>query len=271
MHAPEDSPTVTELPRTDAEIRDLRAEFTRFMMSYKFGIDEVMTKINILREEFNHVHDYNPIEHVNSRLKSPDSILQKARRKGIEVDTAVIRDRIHDIAGIRITCSFLSDIYKIRDMLASQVDLTVIAERDYVANPKANGYTSLHLIVSVPVFMSDRVEQVPVEIQIRTIAMDFWASLEHKIYYKYNRAVPATLLDELKDAADTANRLDLKMQNLHTQVRALSDSADDRADEGAVPFGDLERLIVPKALLESLADRVRAEPDAPERPEASDA
>jgi putative GTP pyrophosphokinase len=245
VHAPEDNPPAT----------DVRAEFTRFMMSYKFGIDEVMTKINILREEFNHVHDYNPIEHVNSRLKSPESILHKARRKGLEIDTAVIRERIHDIAGIRITCSFLSDIYKIRDMLARQVDLTLIAERDYVASPKANGYTSLHLIVSVPVFMSDRVEQVPVEIQIRTIAMDFWASLEHKIYYKYNREVPETLLDELKDAADTANRLDLKMQKLHTQVRALSSAVGASAQGGTVPFGDLHRLIVPKALLDSLGEQ----------------
>jgi putative GTP pyrophosphokinase len=253
VHAPSDNPPVT----------DVRAEFTRFMMSYKFGIDEVMTKINILREEFNHVHDYNPIEHVNSRLKSPESILDKARRKGLEIDTAVIRERIHDIAGIRITCSFLSDIYKIRDMLAGQVDLTVIAERDYVASPKANGYTSLHLIVSVPVFMSDRVEQVPVEIQIRTIAMDFWASLEHKIYYKYNRDVPETLLDELKVAADTANRLDLKMQNLHTQVRALSSSVGASAEEGTVPFADLDRLIVPEALLDSLGER--------RQPDASDA
>nr|WP_086462357.1 GTP pyrophosphokinase family protein [Agreia sp. VKM Ac-1783] len=239
------------------------------MMSYKFAIDEVMTKINILREEFNHVHDYNPIEHVNSRLKSPESILEKAQRKGLTIDTAVIRDRIHDIAGIRITCSFLSDIYKIREMLARQVDLTVIAERDYVASPKANGYTSLHLIVSIPVFMSDRVEQVPVEIQIRTIAMDFWASLEHKIYYKYNREVPATLLDELKQAADTANRLDLTMQSLHKQVRELDANAETTAtsDEGIVPFGDLERLIVPKALLDSLA----AQPPQPTSAEASDA
>ncbi|MBF4632782.1 GTP pyrophosphokinase family protein [Agreia pratensis] len=227
------------------------------MMSYKFAIDEVMTKINILREEFNHVHDYNPIEHVNSRLKSPESILEKAQRKGLAIDTAVIRECIHDIAGIRITCSFLSDIYKIREMLARQVDLTVIAERDYVASPKANGYTSLHLIVSIPVFMSDRVEQVPVEIQIRTIAMDFWASLEHKIYYKYNREVPATLLDELKEAADTANRLDRTMQSLHTQVRELDASADSAgaSDEGVVPFADLERLIVPKALLDSMAEQ----------------
>jgi putative GTP pyrophosphokinase len=258
VHAPNNPPET-----------DLRAEFTRFMMSYKFAIDEVMTKINILREEFNHVHDYNPIEHVNSRLKSPESILEKAQRKGLTIDTAVIRDRIHDIAGIRITCSFLSDIYKIREMLARQVDLTVIAERDYVASPKANGYTSLHLIVSIPVFMSDRVEQVPVEIQIRTIAMDFWASLEHKIYYKYNREVPATLLDELKQAADTANRLDLTMQSLHTQVRELDANAESMAasDEGVVPFGDLERLIVPKALLDSLA----AQPTQPTSAEASDA
>ena len=258
MHAPNNPPET-----------DLRAEFTRFMMSYKFAIDEVMTKINILREEFNHVHDYNPIEHVNSRLKSPESILEKAQRKSLEIDTAVIRENIHDIAGIRITCSFLSDIYKIRDMLARQVDLTVITERDYVAAPKANGYTSLHLIVSIPVFMSDRVEQVPVEIQIRTIAMDFWASLEHKIYYKYNREVPATLLDELKDAAATANRLDLKMQNLHTQVRQLNASADaaPAGNEGTVPFGDLERLIVPKALLDSLAEQS----PRPAPTEASDA
>nr|WP_202567222.1 GTP pyrophosphokinase family protein [Agreia sp. COWG] len=233
------------------------------MMSYKFGIDEVMTKINILREEFNHVHDYNPIEHVNSRLKSPESILEKARRKGLELDTDVIRERIHDIAGIRITCSFLSDIDKIRDMLARQVDLTLIAERDYVTSPKANGYTSLHLIVSVPVFMSDRVEQVPVEIQIRTIAMDFWASLEHKIYYKYNREVPAALLDELKEAADTANRLDVTMQSLHSQVRALAADGS-TTDDGTVAFGDLDRLILPDDLLDSLASRRRVEAGGPD-------
>jgi putative GTP pyrophosphokinase len=236
-----------------SELRELRDEFTRFMMGYKFGIDEVMTKINILREEFNHAHEYNPIEHVSSRLKSPESILEKARRKNCGLSFDEIRGKIHDIAGVRVTCSFLSDTYKIRDMLARQRDITVLAERDYIAEPKANGYQSLHLIVEIPVFMSDRVQHVTVEIQIRTIAMDFWASLEHKIYYKYNRAVPAHLLAELTQAADAASKLDLKMERLHDEVVKLADAPS--SDDGAVPYGDLERLALPSSLLEALLEQ----------------
>jgi putative GTP pyrophosphokinase len=203
------------------DLRQLRDDFTRFMMQYKFGIDEVMTKITILREEFGQLHDYNPIEHVSSRLKSPDSIIAKIQRKQLDPSFDSIREAITDIAGIRITCSFVSDTYRVFELLAGQHDIRVITVKDYIAAPKANGYKSLHAIVEVPVFLSHGVVPVRVEIQIRTIAMDFWASLEHKIYYKYDDEVPAELIAGLKEAADTASRLDADMERLHEEVRGL--------------------------------------------------
>lgn len=197
---------------------ELQRDIQRFLMVYKFGIDEMMTKINILRDEFSYIHDYNPIEHVKSRLKSPDSILQKARRKGVPRNLEAIREHIRDIAGIRITCSFTSDVYRIMEMITRQGDVGVVEIEDYIEHPKPNGYRSVHVIVEIPVFMSDRVESVYVELQIRTVAMDFWASLEHKIYYKHDRAVPDELRDELRLAADTARDLDLRMESLHERV-----------------------------------------------------
>lgn len=203
------------------EIDALVEELRRLSLTYKFGIDEVMTKISILREEFRHMRHYNPVEHVASRLKSFESILSKCRRKGIPVTPEAIRANLFDIAGVRVTCSFVSDIYRVRDMLAGQSDLTVLEERDYIAEPKENGYKSLHLIVQVPVFLSDRVEDVVVEIQLRTIAMDFWASLEHKIYYRYDREVPRHLTDALKLAADTAWALDTAMERIHEEMKGI--------------------------------------------------
>lgn len=197
---------------------ELRRDLQRFLMVYKFGIDEMMTKINILRDEFSYVHDYNPIEHVKSRLKSPDSILAKARRTGVPRNLEAIREHIRDIAGIRITCSFTSDVYRIMEMITRQDDVGVVEIEDYIERPKPNGYRSVHVIVEIPVFMSDRVESVYVELQIRTVAMDFWASLEHKIYYKHDRAVPGELREELRLAADTARDLDLRMESLHARV-----------------------------------------------------
>ena len=203
----------------------VKSELKRFMMSYKFATDEMMTKINILKEEFSSIHDYSPIDQVRFRLKSPESILSKASRQGCSLELDEIRAHIQDIAGIRITCSFISDTYRVLDMLTSQGDVTVLEIKDYIASPKPNGYKSLHLLVAVPVFLSDRVQPVTVEIQIRTIAMDFWASLEHKIYYKYAGAVPAAMVDDLKQAADVASRLDVKMQRLHEQVIELATPA----------------------------------------------
>jgi putative GTP pyrophosphokinase len=204
---------------TLGEIRALRNDFARFMMPYKFGIDEISTKISILREEFSQLHDYNPIENVSSRLKSPDSIIQKVIRKGCDPSFEAIGESITDIAGVRVTCSFVSDVYRVFEMLTQQNDIRVVLSKDYIANPKPNGYKSLHAILEIPVFLSGGPTPVLVEVQMRTIAMDFWASLEHKIYYKYDRAVPQELLDGLKEAADTASRLDTDMERLHSQIR----------------------------------------------------
>lgn len=196
-------------------------QLARFRMRYQFALDEVTTKISILREEFEQSHDHSPIEHVRTRLKSVESLFAKVARIGCEPTLEEIEARIRDIAGIRIVCPFVSDVYWISDMLTGQPDVTVLEVEDYIRSPKANGYRSLHLIIRVPVFLSDRTEHVPVELQIRTIAMDFWASVEHSIYYKYDGVVPTTLLDELHHAADTAASLDQTMGRLRTEVRAL--------------------------------------------------
>nr|WP_286145588.1 GTP pyrophosphokinase family protein [Leifsonia sp. Root4] len=208
------------------------------MLRYKFGIDEMMTKLNILKEEFSYRDDYSPIEHVSSRLKSPESILAKAVRKGLEPTVEQIAEHIHDVAGIRVTCSFISDAYRIFDMLTAQADVTVLRVRDYIAEPKKNGYQSLHVLIEVPVFLSQRVHKVKVEVQIRTIAMDFWASLEHKIYYKYDGDVPDSLLAELRDAAATASRLDVTMERLHDDVKALDAETERYIDP--ISVGSLE-------------------------------
>ncbi|OCA84159.1 GTP pyrophosphokinase [Bacillus sp. FJAT-27225] len=205
------------------DLKNLKTDLTRFMMAYKFAVDEVETKINILREEFQFIHDYSPIEHVTSRVKSPERIIKKVMRKKLELSLPSIKEHIRDIAGIRITCSFVPDIYKVSEMLQKQKDITVVETKDYIQNPKPNGYRSLHLIIEIPIFMSDRVEHVPVEIQIRTIAMDFWASLEHKIFYKYNKDVPDDLLQELKEAATAASMLDQKMQRINEEIKLVKE------------------------------------------------
>ncbi|MGM7667718.1 GTP pyrophosphokinase [Microbacterium sp. A93] len=204
------------------QARELRDEFQRFLREYEFGMREVETKISILRDEFLHDHAYNPIEHVKSRLKTPDSIVEKVARKGIEEpDFARIRKEITDIAGVRVTCSFVADVYQLFDLLTEQDDITVRAVKDYIKEPKANGYKSLHVIIEVPVFLSTGPLMVPVEVQFRTIAMDFWASLEHKIYYKFSNRVPSHLVESLADAADAASELDSRMERLHREAHGV--------------------------------------------------
>ncbi|QJD83395.1 GTP pyrophosphokinase [Cohnella herbarum] len=235
------------------QFKRFKEEITRFLMMYKFALDSLETKIEILKEEFHFLHDYNPIEHTKSRLKSPESILNKMNRKGCDISFVSIRDKIKDIAGLRITCSFVSDIYRIREMLRSQSDLTILETKDYIEHPKPNGYQSLHLIVEVPVYMSDRQEKVCVEVQIRTIAMDFWASLEHKIFYKYNEAVPLRLLQELKEAADSAAALDKQMERLHNEIAEIKENheASEIAKTKRIIIKDQEYQI-PAALLEMI-------------------
>lgn len=229
--------------------KKLKQELTRFMMAYQFACDEIETKINILSDEFNYLHDYNPIEHVKSRVKSLESIFKKAKRKGIDLSLPSIKENIRDIAGVRITCSFRSDIYELADMLLKQKDITLVEYKDYIKNPKPNGYQSLHMIIQIPIFMSDRVEDTYVEIQIRTIAMDFWASLEHKIYYKYDRAIPKYLQEELLNTAIIANELDKKMEWLHKEVSSIKEKNGDD-DLLALLNTDSVSKFLPKALTE---------------------
>lgn len=212
--------------RADQQLTDLsdpavREEVAHLRDLYQFGIDEVLTKVDILRREFERSHDYSPIEHVRSRLKSVDSILAKAQRVSCEPTIESVRTNITDIAGIRITATFVSDLYWVADMLAHQPDLTILTVKDYVANPKPNGYRSLHLIVQVPVFLSSTTEHITVELQIRTMAMDFWASIEHKLFYKYRDDMPRELKDELADAAALAASLDERMGTLRDEVRPM--------------------------------------------------
>lgn len=249
-------------PSTRQAVRSRINQLHRLMMVYEFGMEEMLTKINILRSEFRLAHDYNPIEHVGSRLKSMHSLVKKAQRKGIPLEYEQLRQNMFDIAGVRLTCSFVSDIYRMRALLLAQTDLVLLEERDYIADPKANGYKSLHLILQVPVFLASGAEYVPVEVQLRTIAMDFWASLEHKIYYKYEKEVPRHLTDALKLAADVAGSLDTSMERIHQEVVQLdhaesSEPAEFGTGEGGSLGNDAEELL--SAILESLAETDQSE------------
>lgn len=224
------------------EMKMAKKDILKFMMTYKFAIDEINTKINILNEEFQYVHDYNPIENISSRVKSPESILKKAKRKKFQLSQEAIKENIKDIAGIRITCSFESDVYKVSEMLKKQKDIVVTEYKDYIKNPKKNGYKSLHLIIKIPIFMSDRVEHTYAEVQIRTIAMDFWASLEHKIYYKFDEEIPEKLTRELKEAALSAMELDKKMERIHKEVNVIKNTERNEKIYNTRTNGDVPQL-----------------------------
>ncbi len=194
---------------------------------YKAALKEMETKMDILNDEFQHVHQYNPIEHIKTRIKSPDSILKKLERYGYEPTLDNIVNYCNDIAGLRVICSFQSDIYRLAEMIGNQSDLKVIAVKDYIKNPKPSGYKSYHMIVEVPVHLSSSVADARVEIQIRTIAMDFWASLEHKIYYKFEGNAPDYISRDLVECADMVSRLDDRMFLLNEAVQAtLMQNAD---------------------------------------------
>ena len=184
---------------------------------YNAALKEVGTKLEILNDEFQHVHQYNPIEHIKTRIKTPESIVKKLRRYGHETSIENMVRYINDIAGVRLICSFTSDIYR-------------LAEKDYIKNPKESGYKSYHMLVSVPIFLSDSVVDTKVEIQIRTIAMDFWASLEHKIYYKFEGNAPDYISRELKECAKMVSELDDKMLSLNEAIQACMIRDDQRKE-----------------------------------------
>ena len=209
---------MTNIPKNDSQVDQWRS----VMFLYDSALKKVNTKIEILNNEFNNRYDYNPIEHIKSRLKSADSIVKKLKKDGYEVTIETMMEHLSDIAGIRIICSFTSDIYQIADFIARQDDVTVLHVKDYIKHPKPNGYKSYHMVVTVPVYLTDGPVETKVEIQIRSVAMDFWASLEHKIAYKFEGNAPENLLLELKACADMVDMLDAKMISLNQAITAFA-------------------------------------------------
>ena len=209
-------PFTALVPNTD--ITDTLQEFMALQQLYDAGIKEVRTKLEILDDEFKIKHDRNPIHHMEYRLKSVNSILGKLEKRGLEVSLDSIVTNLTDIAGVRVICNYVSDVYKIADLLIKQSDIKLIAKKDYIKHPKENGYRSLHLVVEVPIFLAEKVQPTTVEIQIRTIAMDFWASLEHHLRYKADNEVPDGVRDELIECAKTISNLDYKMQGIHEEL-----------------------------------------------------
>lgn len=195
-------------------------EWSKAILLYDAALKEINTKLEILNNEFKLAHQYNPIEHITSRVKSPESIAKKIRRDGHELTVHNIIKYINDVAGIRIICSFTSDIYRIADAITNQSDIKILKIKDYIKNPKPNGYMSYHMIVSVPIFLSETVVDTKVEIQIRTIAMDFWASLEHQLYYKKDFEFTDDMRKELLDCAELSAQLDERMDSLRARVES---------------------------------------------------
>lgn len=228
----------TRLELNINKIKEDTEEYKRLMLMYNSALKEIETKINIISDEFHTLYQYNPIEHIKTRIKSVDSIINKLKRKGLDVTYTNIINCLNDVAGIRIICSFIPDIYRMVEMFDKSEDIKIIEKRDYIKNPKKSGYSSYHLIVLVPVSFSSGTIDVKVEIQIRTIAMDFWASLEHKIKYKYENEVPKNVSKELIECSKMVNKLDRKMSKLgRNTIKQFADSTDNNTKK--LKFGVL--------------------------------
>lgn len=192
--------------------------FNRLMMMYTCASMEIETKLKVLNAEFSLHHNRNPFESIKTRIKTPGSILEKTKRKNIPFTLQGLEENMFDIAGVRVICSFPEDIYTVRDMLLKQDDIRLCEEKDYIKHPKPNGYRSLHLIVEVPIFLAEQKKPMKVEVQLRTIAMDCWASLDHKLKYKQNVKNADAIAEKLKKCADLSNELDLRMQEIRRDI-----------------------------------------------------
>lgn len=188
---------------------------------YDSAIREVKTKLEILDSEFRTKYSYNPIHHIEDRLKSPQSMFKKMQRLNLPFTVESVKENLFDIAGVRVICNYIEDIYQVADLLTAQDDVVLIKRKDYIANPKANGYRSLHLVIETPVYLSEKKELVNVEVQIRTIAMDFWASLEHELKYKTDTEVSADLAEQLRLCAETIAQTDLQMQQIYRTLKEI--------------------------------------------------
>lgn len=205
----------------DVPMDDLALVYSRFlslMSLYQAAADEIVTKFQILDNEFSAKYRRNPIHTLKSRIKSPDSIIGKLNRKGLPITVDAVRNNLYDIAGVRVICQYIDDIYTLAGLLTSHDDIELIKTKDYIKNPKPNGYRSLHIVVNVPVFLSTGKDYAPVEIQIRTMAMDFWASLEHELHYKTSKNVEQSLSDELYYCAETIADTDSRMQEIYKKI-----------------------------------------------------
>lgn len=213
-----------ELIARKSEIMEQTRPFAELMMRYKCAMLEVKTKFDVLNTQLSLENDRNPLESINCRIKTVASIIEKLDRKGFELSPESIEKNLNDVAGIRVICSFIEDIYLLADRLCSQDDIRLIERKDYIKNPKPNGYRSLHLIVEIPIFLMDEKKFMRVEVQFRTIAMDFWASLEHKLKYKKNIETDLQEISaELKTCAEEISRLDNKMQEIHNKINKNSE------------------------------------------------
>lgn len=209
-------------------------QMQQMMMLYESGIREIKTKLDILSDESRISGKPSPIDAIKSRIKSPRSIIGKLKRRGFPITLQSMIDNLNDIGGIRVICPFIEDIYTVADMLMRQDDLTLIEKKDYIANPKPNGYRSLHLILEVPIFLAERTQPVRIELQIRTMAMDFWASLEHKIYYKFEGNAPEYISRDLRECSGIVSMLDAKMLQLNEAIieaRAAQEEEEQRQEE----------------------------------------
>ena len=195
--------------------------FQEMMMRYQCAILEVQTKLQVLNNDMSVRYRRNPIEFVKTRIKSPQSIAEKLNRRGLEISVDNMVEHLNDVAGVRVVCSFIDDIYEVAEMLARQSDINVLEIKDYIKNPKENGYRSYHMIIEIPVFFSDKTMNMRVEIQIRTIAMDFWASLEHDLHYKNDKDIPEDICRQMIDSANEIAEIDLKMQEIFKKIQRL--------------------------------------------------
>ena len=196
-------------------------DFLQLQHLYDSAIEVVKTYLNILDNEFGVKFQRNPIHNIESRLKSPQSIIGKLQKKGLPITTEAARKNLLDLAGIRVTCYYITDIYAIVEMLCRRDDFTVIKRKDYIKNPKPSGYRSYHIVLNVPVYLSTHKEYAPVEIQIRTIAMDFWASLEHQLKYKTSAEIPSDISEELRECAERIAETDIQMQRIYMQIHDM--------------------------------------------------
>ena len=208
-----------QLPQDMGNVFNSESEqFEEMMMIYSCVIKEIKTKLQVLNDELSIMDKRNPIEFIKTRIKQPDSIATKLKKKGLDLTVQNVWDNLNDVAGIRVICSFIDDIYRVADMLTAQDDVKLLKTKDYIKHPKMNGYRSLHLIVEIPVFFSDHKKLVRAEIQIRTIAMDFWASLEHQVKYKKDVKDAENVMYELRACADVINRTDYHMQSIRDRI-----------------------------------------------------